>query len=165
MKFLLALVSVLVLLCSCDKNNQSLEITQDGESEPNISLDQGQDGVKPVATKKALPEEVKHYLSTYCYDCHNDKKQKGDRRLDILTADYDDRENLILLEDVLDQLNLGEMPPQKKNIKQPDEAETKKMVEWLTATLVSVEAKHLKQATVMRRLNLVEYKNLSFHSH
>ena len=44
-----------------------------------------------------------------------------------------------LLQDVLDQLNLGEMPPKKTGVKQPKTAETKQAIAWLTKVLLDFE--------------------------
>ena len=154
-----SIIAILLIIITCSCEQQPAAPANNLKSTAEIEPGEKQLIKTEPAAVKALPNDVQHYLSTYCYDCHNEDKQKGDRRLDIVNADFDNRENLILLEEVLDQLNLGEMPPEKKNVKQPSDDETKKMVEWLTATLIKVESKHQKQATVMRRLNHFEYKN------
>ncbi|HBI31718.1 MAG TPA: hypothetical protein DDY45_06755, partial [Verrucomicrobiales bacterium] len=58
-------------------------------------------------------EKVKPFLETHCYDCHGVKKQKGDVRFDTLGNDLTKIENLEIWQGILDQLNLGEMPPRK----------------------------------------------------
>ena len=64
-----------------------------------------------------------------------------------------------LLQDVLDQLNLGEMPPKKTDVKQPKTAETKQAIAWLTKVLLDFEEERGPKETVLRRLNRREYRN------
>ena len=60
---------------------------------------------------------MKSLLGKYCVGCHGATKQKGDRRFDRLSGEIADDDALVDLQDVLDQLNLGEMPP--KEVRQP----------------------------------------------
>jgi hypothetical protein len=66
---------------------------------------------------------------------------------------------LIEFQDVLDQLNLGEMPPNSEP--QPDVAETTQVIGWLTAEIAKFQ--NTRQGTggetVLRRLNRREYVN------
>ena len=102
-------------------------------------------------------EPVHHFLSTYCNDCHGAEKQKGDRRFDQLALPVSKVDTLIELKDILDQINLGDMPPKKS--KQPTSEEQKAFIEQLTKALT-----HGREAlastggsTVLRRLNRTEY--------
>lgn len=104
-------------------------------------------------------EPVHHFLSTYCNDCHGAEKQKGDRRFDQLALPVAKVDTLIELKDILDQINLGDMPPKKS--KQPTSEEQKAFIEQLTKALT-----HGREAlastggsTVLRRLNRREYLN------
>ena len=64
-----------------------------------------------------------------------------------------------LLRDILDQLNLGEMPPRKKDVKQPSIPESQQTIDWLTQTLLAFEKSQGSDETVLRRINQREYKN------
>ena len=104
-------------------------------------------------------EPVHLFLSTYCNDCHGAEKQKGDRRFDQLALPVSKVDTLIELKDILDQINLGDMPPKKS--KQPSSEEQKAFIEQLTKALT-----HGREAlastggsTVLRRLNRHEYLN------
>ena len=102
---------------------------------------------------------VQKFLSAYCTECHGPEKQKGDRRFDQLTIPADKIDTLIDLQDIIDQLNLGEMPPKKA--KQPSAAEQREIIAQLSD---AVAAGHEKLAstggsTVLRRLNRREYIN------
>lgn len=106
-----------------------------------------------------LPPMAHDFVAEYCVGCHGEEKQKGDRRLDGLTGDFSDNGNLTLIEEVLDMLNLGDMPPQEDDVKQPGLAQTRQMVDWLTETLTVAADTRTPDSTVMRRLNRDEYDN------
>ena len=57
---------------------------------------------------------LKPFLQKYCISCHGPEKQKNDRRFDTLATDLTTREVLEAWQEMLDQVNLGEMPPKKK---------------------------------------------------
>ena len=53
------------------------------------------------------------FLKTHCIRCHGPKTQKSDRRFDGLGSSIKDLKQLELWQEIVDQLNLGEMPPPK----------------------------------------------------
>ncbi len=99
------------------------------------------------------------FLKQHCYKCHGSKEREADRRFDLLEFPLADDDALIEFQDVLDQLNLGEMPPNSEP--QPDVAETTQVIGWLTAEIAKFQ--NLRQGTggetVLRRLNRREYVN------
>ncbi|MGC6459577.1 MAG: DUF1592 domain-containing protein [Akkermansiaceae bacterium] len=99
------------------------------------------------------------FLKTYCLECHGAEKQKGDLRFDTLGNNLDDPLTLEKWQGVLDQLNLGEMPPKKS--KQPPLAESAEVIEELTAQLQEAYAKRKSTGgqAVIRRLNKYELRN------
>jgi mono/diheme cytochrome c family protein len=102
---------------------------------------------------------LKPFLAAYCTSCHGAEKQKGDRQFDTLALEISDDDLLVDYQDILDQLNLGEMPP--KESRQPSTAERRKVIAWLTS---SIDRYHQsRQATdhetMLRRLNSREYQN------
>ena len=107
----------------------------------------------------ALPSMADAFVAEYCVGCHGEEKQKGDRRLDGLSLDFSDSGNLTLVEEVLDMLNLGDMPPLEDDVKQPAVGETRQMIDWLTETLTAAAETQVPDSTVMRRLNRDEYEN------
>ena len=114
--------------------------------------------MRPIqAAVEAAP--VQRFLTTYCNDCHGEKKQKGDRRFDKLSLPAAKVDTLIDLKDILDQIHLGDMPP--KNAKQPSPEEQKAFVEQ--ATLALTQGREALASTggsaVLRRLNRREYIN------
>ena len=102
--------------------------------------------------------QVTAFLKRYCVECHGATKPKADFQIGQLkvSANQADAENWQL---VLDNLQLGEMPP--KDAKQPTPAEVEKVTAWIQSE-ISRAASVLKGTggeVVLRRLNRVEYAN------
>ena len=106
----------------------------------------------------ALDAKVMQFMQTYCVSCHGEKKQKGDFRVDTLKVAENaaEAENWQL---VLDNLHLGEMPPEDE--KQPKAEEVEKITAWIQNELNRAAAtlKGTGGEVVLRRLNRVEYEN------
>ena len=104
-------------------------------------------------------DSVRPYLSQYCYGCHGAEEQEGDYRFDTLGADLAELQNLEAWQGILDQLNLGEMPPREKP--QPQFEETAKVIRALTPALQEAYAarKSTGGQAVIRRLNKFELRN------
>ena len=102
---------------------------------------------------------VQRFLTTYCNDCHGAKKQKGDRRFDELVLPVTKVDTLIALKDILDQIHLGEMPPEKS--KQPSSEEQKAFLDQVNLALTQGREKLASTggSAVLRRLNRREYIN------
>ena len=73
----------------------------------------------------AMPQN--EFLQQYCIDCHGQEKQKGDRRFDGLGKSDLEISDLEAWQEILDMLNLGDMPPEDE--KQPTVAERAAMIE------------------------------------
>ena len=104
-------------------------------------------------------EKLKPFLQKHCFSCHGPEKQKNDRRFDTIGTDLSDRKLIEAWQDMLDQVNLGEMPPKKKP--QPGSEERKKFVASLTDSLQAAYARLRSTGarTVIRRLNRIELRN------
>ncbi len=120
-------------------------------------------GGSVVAAESAGPEVapfVTDYFKQYCYRCHGNKVQKGDRRLDqFVTNSAPSDELMSLLEEALDAMNRGDMPPEKKGVIQPPADETRKVIGWITNYLQTESDARAGASTMMRRLNRFEYVN------
>ena len=57
----------------------------------------------------------------YCTQCHGEEKQNADRGFDMLSQSIGDFREQELWQEIVDQLNLGEMPPEDE--RQPSEKE------------------------------------------
>ena len=54
---------------------------------------------------------IQPFLKSYCVECHGPRQQKGERRFDVLKGEIRDDDTLVDYQDILDQSNLGSMPP------------------------------------------------------
>lgn len=104
-----------------------------------------------------LSPSVVKFVQRYCMDCHDADTEKGDRNFEPFLKIPNAVGQHVALEEILEQLNLGEMPPKKK--KQPADAERRKVVAEITRYLIAVEASAKSTSTVMRRLTRYEYNN------
>jgi hypothetical protein len=95
--------------------------------------------------------QVTAFLNRYCVECHGATKPKGDFRVDALkiATNAADAENWQL---VLDNLQLGEMPP--KEAKQPKQTEVEQVTSWIQNELsrAAAELKGTGGEVVLRRL-------------
>lgn len=104
-------------------------------------------------------QSFESFLKSYCTDCHGAEKQKADRRFDTLPATITDNNTLADYQDILDQLNLSEMPPSKS--KQPSDATRQEIIQRLTERIAAYHKSRKPNGSqaVLRRLNAREYKN------
>lgn len=102
---------------------------------------------------------LRPFLETYCIRCHGETAQKGERRFDRFSGEVRGETDLIAFQEVLDQLDLHEMPPQ--DAPQPAVDERGRIVQWLKKQLAVSHGQFSReqQGTVLRRLNAREYEN------
>ena len=117
-------------------------------AEPSVAFDAGHE------------RPLRAFFSTYCLECHGPEKQKGDRRFDELQLPAAKPDTLIELQDIIDQLNLGEMPPAEAD-KHPDASAVRDVVSVLTRLVADGHARLSSTGgqTILRRLNRREYVN------
>jgi hypothetical protein len=97
------------------------------------------------------------FLKTHCISCHGPDKQKGDRRFDDLSGTTDSIDELERWQEILDMLNLEDMPPEDEP--QPTDEERAAMI-GSTTEYVALELARLDDAgghSVLRRLNSWQY--------
>jgi len=107
----------------------------------------------------ALQAELpKTFLKQYCYKCHGPDKQKAKRRFDTLPATIKDFRQQEQWQEIVDQLNLGEMPPEDEE--QPTQEERLAAVKSMTEAIAGAREKFagVGRHTTLRRLNKVEYQ-------
>lgn len=117
-----------------------------------------------ITAATGLPKEVvvskdalQPFFDNYCIKCHGEKKQKGQVRFDQIAWEIADNDSAQRWQDVLDQLNGGDMPPEDE--KQPPSAELSSVLDSLTGS-VNAARKRLTDhggEIKMRRLNQREY--------
>ncbi|MBL6705163.1 MAG: DUF1592 domain-containing protein [Planctomycetaceae bacterium] len=103
--------------------------------------------------------DVQPLLQKLCAGCHGSKQPKGNLQIDALRHDLAAGDDAETWQDVLDRVNLGEMPPLKSQ--QPTKAERQILVRWLTDGLrqAAESRKNSSGRVVMRRLTRYEYQN------
>ena len=124
---------------------QSLTTILIGVFSISVSLAQSEDFAKEHS-----------FVQKYCASCHGSEVQEADRRFDELLPDRMAEDDLELWTEILDRLNVGDMPPEDAEL-QPDDAERIEMVELLTRKLAAVSESQGEKQTVLRRLNRSEY--------
>ena len=62
----------------------------------------------------SAPDSIEPFFENYCYDCHDSLTAKADLDLEELTRSIADSADALNWQDILDQLNAGEMPPRDK---------------------------------------------------
>ena len=110
--------------------------------------------VSPIFQQKVQP-----FLKTHCFSCHGLEKQKGKLRLDTLSADFHSSDAVGIWIEVMDILNLGEMPPEEEP--QPKAAERELVVQWIASELRAADRRKAGAGgkVALRRLNRMEYSN------
>ena len=95
-----------------------------------------------------IGEELQAFLNEYCVRCHGEEKQKGDRRFDSVGNTISGIDSAEHFQEILDQLNLAEMPPEDE--KQPSDPELKRIVAFLTSSQQQGIAVHQVDVTIQR---------------
>lgn len=110
-------------------------------------------------TPASFARDVVPFLSTYCTDCHGESTQEAERRFDQLALPIESDEQLFTLQDILDQVSLGEMPP--SDATQPSRAEKAALLESLRGAVSQYHQRRQSTGgeTVLRRLNRRDYLN------
>ena len=107
----------------------------------------------------ASADDLQGFLRQNCLACHGPELQENNHRFDDLSNDFSKIETLTAWQGILDQLNLGEMPP--VDSPQPSREATNQFVERLTLKLKLAYAAHrnTEGQTILRRLNRHELRN------
>lgn len=107
----------------------------------------------------SFDEAVRPFLERHCHSCHDARKAKAGFRIDQLGRDFLQGRTADEWKEVMDHINLGEMPP--KDEPRPDPRESFAVVKWIAGELRQAEkaARLLGGRTPMRRLNRDEYSN------
>jgi hypothetical protein len=112
-----------------------------------------------VEPEVRFPKKHFDFFDAYCLDCHDTDTQKGKVDLEALSFNITSIEQAELWQKVLNAMNAGEMPPEKKT--QPKNTETADFLEDLAKTMVLARKKLSDSGgqITMRRLNRREYQN------
>jgi Protein of unknown function (DUF1592)/Protein of unknown function (DUF1588)/Protein of unknown function (DUF1587)/Protein of unknown function (DUF1585)/Protein of unknown function (DUF1595)/Planctomycete cytochrome C len=104
----------------------------------------------------AYEKDLKPLLQTYCFECHGDKKQKGELNLATITNDEAARSANKIWRGVFDRVRIREMPPEKSP--QPTAEELQRLMKGLAILKRPVGPPDPGRVTI-RRLNRSEYDN------
>ncbi len=106
-----------------------------------------------------LDSRIRPYLQEHCVKCHGPEKQKGKFRVDTLTDDFSDFQNVAHWIEVRDNINLGEMPPDDEPL--PEAKASEEVSDWIALGIKAAERAALAKdgRVLMRRLNRAEYTN------
>ncbi|NNE92074.1 MAG: DUF1592 domain-containing protein [Verrucomicrobiales bacterium] len=112
-----------------------------------------------VKNKSAFEKTVKPFFEAHCIECHGPEKQKGKLRLDTLEADFGSNDTLGTWIEVMDNINLGEMPPEDEPV--PKVEDIASVARWIAAEIRHAEksARSTGGKVLMRRLSRTEYTN------
>lgn len=138
MKIHLSVIATVALLVSCGSAFAEDEAAGKSHPKAKVAMD---------------------FVANYCYECHDDLMQEGERNFYDLEFPITDEKGLIAVQEIIDTLNLGDMPP--KDADQPGNDERAAAVEALTAQVADLYAtlESTGGQTVLRRLNEREYLN------
>lgn len=116
--------------------------------------------LSPIGSEELDHQSFFAFTQKYCVECHGPDKQKGDRRYDQLNLPIANEDTLIDLQDMMDQLNLNEMPP-KKAKQHPDDDQRMQAIAYINKLVAQYHSKGREQETrvSLRRLNQREYSN------
>ena len=105
------------------------------------------------------PKEIQQFVSRYCFECHSADSHKGDREFESFALPLESEAGIIEAKDIVDQLTLKEMPPQKSL--QPGEDERLAVIRSLREGISAARSKYASSGgrTVLRRLSVREYEN------
>jgi len=118
-------------------------------------------GVATVtAAAPDFARDVQPYLKDHCLRCHNEKKDKGDFRIDNLSRDFSDSIATGKWLEVMEKISNDEMPPEDVE-NRPTAELGNQIVAWLAKRIAEGEAKRLarREPVSFHRLTREEYAN------
>ena len=128
-------------------------------AQPSVKQPPPRPQAAPVVDQKSFAELVRPFLTKHCVECHGADLAEAKLRLDTLAADFVNRPASDQWVEVLDRINLGEMPPEGEP--RPDADELAQVTDWITSEMQ--HARRQTQSTggrvLLRRLSRTEYVN------
>lgn len=112
------------------------------------------------ADTQNLPiDNAKKFIQNYCADCHTAADPSGEREFETLDLGNDHADTQVKLQEIIDQMTLGAMPPQEAN--QPDTKLRLGAIRYFTQLLGGMRERTTSTGgeTVLRRLTRREYRN------
>ncbi|MDG2219838.1 MAG: DUF1592 domain-containing protein [Rubripirellula sp.] len=127
-------------------------------SQESVAQESASKSEDPRVAAREYKQDIQPLLSRHCIDCHGAEEQEGMLRLDALDSTFAGA-SAETWHDVLNRLNLGEMPPE--DAAPIDAVSRRTLVNWIRDQLdrVALERKGNGNQTVLRRLTRYEYRN------
>lgn len=115
-------------------------------------------GAEPPQQPAKRPSSPLAFIKTYCIDCHSAADPSGEREFETLDLSKSHTDNQLLLQEMIDQLTLGTMPPEDGE--QPSQTERLAAIRQFTGRLAAMrqETVSTQGRTVLRRLSRREYR-------
>jgi hypothetical protein len=104
-------------------------------------------------------EDARTFLESYCFECHGNGASEGEVKLDQLLEQQPDRTTRDVWHRVMQQLQIGIMPPPDHSPK-PDTATLKQFVQRIDQEFFHVDCEKVRDPgrVTIKRLNRVEYE-------
>jgi len=104
-------------------------------------------------------KDVRGFLKEYCFECHDTLMEEGDREFETFQLPLKTESDLITAREMIDQVTLKEMPPQKAA--QPSDEERLEFIKTLRHERRKARTQFQSTGgrTIMRRLSTREYEN------
>ena len=101
------------------------------------------------------------FSKKYCVSCHGNEKKKGDLNLETLESEFKNSSIAQDWQDILDVLNVGDMPPEEAK-KVPSKEEMSEAIDALTLSIRDARNSFADSGgrPIIRRLNRREIKNM-----
>jgi len=108
-------------------------------------------------TENVYEKQVRPFLAQHCFSCHGPDDGKAGLTLHDLGTDFTAGDNAGMWKEVIDRINLGEMPPEESP--RPDADEAFAVVQWVGRELMRAERESRMSGgrVMLRRLNRREY--------
>ena len=112
-----------------------------------------------VIAQDSSSEPSKAFLNKYCVACHSTDDSSGEREFETLDLSNDHFDTQLKLQEIIDQMTLGAMPPEDAD--QPGTEERLRAISQLTRVLSDMRERSTSTGgqTVLRRLTRREYRN------
>ncbi|MCC6508199.1 MAG: DUF1592 domain-containing protein [Pirellulaceae bacterium] len=112
-----------------------------------------------LQAQDSAPRKVRVFLERYCISCHSTADPNGEREFETLDLSKDHVDTQLTLQEIIDQLTLGAMPPEDGD--QPNTADRLNAIAQLTQLLSEMRERVTSTGgqTVLRRLTQREYRN------
>ncbi len=110
------------------------------------------------ADDREFVQTLQPFFKEHCIKCHGPEKEKGDLRIDKLSASLDDFESIEHFQNILDEITIDSMPPEDEP--RPDKESLATIVPVLTEHLKKAREKHSSGGgKPVRRFSRTEYIN------